>query len=279
MAKKELVIKRRLKFGVEIEIIEGNYTRAQIAQAIRAKGIEAYEEGYNHTTRSYWKVITDSSCGYEVVSPVLYGEEGLHQLEKVCEALNEVGCNVDVRCGLHVHHDIGDLSLEQIKNIFRLYYKHAQAIEQILPKSRRVGARGYAKPLDEWFMENLVERAETISDLDSRISSRYWALNFTSYAKYGTIEFRQHSGTTEYDKIKNWVLLTHKMIERAEGRKVRQKSQSRIAKCNNPKDGYVHRAYDLYLELGINATDVANFYKMRSKNFRTKEGQMWRRGQ
>lgn len=279
MAKKDLVLQRRLKFGIEIEVIDGNYTREQIAQAIRNKGVEAYEEGYNHTTRTYWKVITDSSCGYEVVSPVLYGLEGLNELQKVCEALNEVRCVVDIRCGLHVHHDINDLSLEQIKNIYRVYHKHAEAIEQILPKSRRLGARGYAKSLDAWMM-NIIEQAQTMNELRNYLTDRYWALNFTSYTKYGTIEFRQHSGTIEFEKIANWVLLTHKIIERAtSGKKVRKKSQARLEKCNNPKDGYIHRAYDLYTELGINATKVADFYKKRSRNFRTKEGGMWKKGQ
>lgn len=279
MAKKDLVLQRRLKFGIEIEVIVGNYTREQIAQAIRNKGVEAYEEGYNHTTRNYWKVITDSSCGYEVVSPVLYGIEGLNELQKVCEALNEVGCEVDIRCGLHVHHDINDLNLEQIKNIYRIYHKHAEAIEQILPKSRRLGARGYAKPLDNWMM-HLIEQAQLISALQYNLTDRYWALNFTSYTKYGTIEFRQHSGTIDFDKMKNWVLLTHKIVERAtSGKKVREKSQSRLEKCNNPKDGYIHRAYDLYTELNINGTEVADFYKKRSRDFRIKEGGMWKKGQ
>lgn len=279
MAKKDLVLQRRLKFGIEIEVLEGNYTREQIAQAIRNKGVEAYEEGYNHLTRAYWKVITDSSCGYEVVSPVLYGLEGLNELQKVCEALNEVGCEVDMRCGLHVHHDIDDLNLEQIKNIYRIYDKHGEAIEQILPKSRRLGARGYAKVLDYRIM-SIIEQVQTINELRNYLTDRYWTLNFTSYTKYGTIEFRQHSGTTEFEKMANWVLLTHKIIERAtSGKKVRKKSQARLEKCNNPKDGYIHRAYDLYTELGINATKVADFYKERSRNFRTKEGGMWKKGQ
>jgi len=279
MAKKDLVLQRRLKFGIEIEVNDGKHTREEIAQAIRNKGVEAYEEGYNHCTRNYWKVITDSSCGYEVVSPVLYGMEGLNELQRVCEALKEVGCEVDVSCGLHVHHDITDLSFEQVKNIYKIYYKHAEAIEQILPISRRLGARGYAKSLDIHIM-NLIEQARTIDELRYYLTDRYWALNFTSYTKYGTIEFRQHSGTIEFEKMKNWVLLTHKMIERAtSGKKVKEKSQARLEKCNNPKDGYIHRAYDLYTELGINATEVADFYKERSRNFRTKEGVMWKKGQ
>ena len=50
-------------------------------------------EGYNHTTRPYWKIVTDASVsheGLEIVSPVLKGQDGLNQLEKVLKALNQV---------------------------------------------------------------------------------------------------------------------------------------------------------------------------------------------
>ena len=34
---------------------------------------------------------------------------------------------------------------------------------------------------------------------------RYYKVNVMSYNNHRTIEFRQHSGTTEYEKIKNWI--------------------------------------------------------------------------
>jgi hypothetical protein len=34
--------------------------------------------------------------------------------------------------------------------------------------------------------------------------NRYSAINCTSISKFSTVEIRMHSGTTDFDKIKNW---------------------------------------------------------------------------
>ena len=62
------------RFGVEIEF-KGN--RTEVANQINMLGVACIEEGYNHHTRSHWKIVTDASLGYdnagEVVSPILQG--------------------------------------------------------------------------------------------------------------------------------------------------------------------------------------------------------------
>jgi hypothetical protein len=44
---------------------------------------------------------------------------------------------------------------------------------------------------------------------------RYRALNFNAYAKYGTVEVRQHQGTLNADKIINWVKFGQSVIAAA----------------------------------------------------------------
>ena len=46
---------------------------------------------------------------------------------------------------------------------------------------------------------------------------RYFKLNCQSFFRHGTIEFRHHSGTTDFAKIKNWILFTAIVIEKARG--------------------------------------------------------------
>ena len=71
------------KFGIEIEAY--NCTREKLASELRSAGIDVAVEGYNHTTRNHWKLVTDSSLTgnntFELVSPVLEGEAGLKELE------------------------------------------------------------------------------------------------------------------------------------------------------------------------------------------------------
>ena len=78
-------------FGVEIEFLRPtNVSQQEIAETLTEGGVETIVESYNHQTRPYWKIVTDSSVwtnsstGYkgdnEIVSPILYGTEGLGKL-------------------------------------------------------------------------------------------------------------------------------------------------------------------------------------------------------
>lgn len=217
-------------FGVEIEFTTKGITREAVAKLMNQKGVRAEVDIYNHTTRGHWRLITDSSCGYELVSPILKGREGLRQLELACEALNELGAKVNRKCGLHVHHDINDYSVEDTKNLYATYIKFEKIIDSFLPNSRRGNNNNYCKSLTsinysgrEESALKLLQRTKTMDDIKSLFSTRYLKLNIQSYVKYGTVEFRQHSGTTEYEKIYNWIILTQQMVDNAMVRKVNYK--------------------------------------------------------
>lgn len=204
-------------FGVEIEFTTA--TREEVARLMNAKGVSAYVEGYNHSTKNHWKVITDSSCGYELVSPPLKGREGMEQLRKACEALKEAGAKVDRRCGLHVHHDINDYNAKQIANIFAIYIKLETTIDTLVPNSRRANNNRFCGSLfagtTQQNILNKLKEVNSLDDIKNIWHTRYVKVNFQSYVKYGTIEFRQHSGSTEFDKIYNWILLTQQIVDMA----------------------------------------------------------------
>lgn len=46
-------------FGIEIEAY--GCTRAELLSELRAAGISVKDERYNHTTRTHWKIVSDSS--------------------------------------------------------------------------------------------------------------------------------------------------------------------------------------------------------------------------
>lgn len=204
-------------FGVEIEF-QGS--REEVARLMNLKGVNTEVEEYNHTTKGYWKLVTDAFCGYELVSPILKGREGLRQLKIACEALNEAGVTVDRRCGLHVHHDVNDYSVKQITNIFALYVKLEETIDTLMPQSRRRNNNTYCQSLFGYRSQqdilNRLKEVKVIEDIGNIWSSRYVKVNFQSYIKYGTIEFRQHSGTIEFEKMYNWILITQQIVERAQ---------------------------------------------------------------
>lgn len=263
-------------FGVELEFLDRDVSRSAIAMALQDEGIKAYNESYNHHTVDYWKVITDSSCGNEIVSPVLQGREGLEELRKVCMVLNRLGCKVNKECGLHIHHHAADLNTKNFQNLFCLYSKYEKLIDRLHPRNRRDDNNYYCSPLnknDAFYgtYEDLalrIKSCKTVRDLQNLFSTRYLKLNIQSFSKYGTLEFRQHAGTLDYEQIQNWILFTQLMVERSKF--------SMITK--------VEREYDhlgcLYNMLGISRTitctsemfQMGKYYRAREKNLRTSRG-------
>ena len=123
---------KQATFGVEIEPADHN--EREIAQALNAAGIPTLCNGYNHTdSHSNWKVVPDGSCGAEIVSPILKGEEGLQQVREVCAVLNQIGCRVNRSTGVHVHHGFVNGTFAQMRSILFLYAKLQPYINAMLP--------------------------------------------------------------------------------------------------------------------------------------------------
>lgn len=200
------------KFGIEIEAY--NCTREKLASELRAAGIDVAVEGYNHTTRNHWKLVTDASLTgnntFELVSPVLEGEAGLKELEKVCWVLEFCDVKVNDSCGLHIHMDAADFDLQTWKNL-ALSYKHLErVIDSFMPQSRRQNY--YCKGLSSISAAD-IQAAQSIADLQAAFgNNRYRKVNLEAYARHRTVEFRQHSGTTNFTKMENWIRFLNGLI-------------------------------------------------------------------
>ena len=227
--------------GVEIEtIVPSPLRRAPhgptviaraITQAFEDAGISqsCYWEGYSHTTQSHWKVVSDGSLdgrGYEVVSPPLNAPAMKAQLIVVCAALQSLGCTIERSTGLHVHHDAADLTAQQIGRAFATYATFQTLFSMMVAPSRRISQ--WSAPLsweritnngtDKFDNDNRGRRAgDSIeAKIHARVNrTRYAAMNIEAIFVHGTIEFRQHQGTLNAEKIMNWILITQSIIESA----------------------------------------------------------------
>lgn len=198
---------RARRFGIEIEFTARDI-QALIDNAARS-GLTVVYEGYNHEVRPHWKIVTDSSCGYELVSPPLENcEASFEQVRKACKALHAANARVDMRCGLHIHIEAPQLSADEARAIVASYSKNQNVINSFLARSRR--ASSFAT---SWNSNELVaiQRAQSVAEIaaiNSRLNghrARYKAVSVQPFSRYGTIEFRQHQGTNNADKISNWV--------------------------------------------------------------------------
>lgn len=197
-------------FGVEIELI--GLSTSQATDALTDAGIEVYNAGYTHSvSRTTWKVVTDGSVGSrgcEVVSPILVGEDGVAQVKRVMNALAGAGAGVNRACGLHVHIDAHGLSAPEILTIVARYGRYEMEIDAFMPPSRRGFANSYCQPV-----ANLRLRGSTPREAARSMRGRYYKVNLQSFIKYGTIEFRQHSGTTDAHKAVNWIKFLQAFVE------------------------------------------------------------------
>jgi hypothetical protein len=200
-------------FGIEIEAY--NCTRERLARELTAAGINVQIEGYNHTDHTdHWKLVTDSSlCGnnpFELVSPILHGEQGLEELEKVCWVLDLCNAKVNDTCGLHVHMDAAEFDLTTWKNLILTYKRLEGVIDNFMPRSRRNNS--YSKSLAT-ISERDIRGAHDISDLRVAFQhNRYHKVNLEAYVRHRTVEFRQHGGSTNFTKMSAWVHFLAKMI-------------------------------------------------------------------
>ncbi|WP_300907716.1 amidoligase family protein [uncultured Desulfovibrio sp.] len=200
------------KFGIELEIV--GITRQVALRALRAVGINVQDESYNHTTRGHWKLVSDSSVrdGFEVVSPILQGEAGIEEAMTVAEALSDAGATVNRSCGFHVHFDAADLNAADVKIIVNRYAAHEAEIDAFMPPSRRGNTNTYCESVTS-FLNRRFNEARTINELAAAQPGRYFKVNLQSYRRHGTLEFRQHSGTVNANKVANWVRFLGEFIE------------------------------------------------------------------
>lgn len=209
---------RGRRFGVEIEFecgdspYEQSLDSAVIASALYDAGIDCYDGGYTHTVMDEWKIVPDSSVvtGWELVSPPLTWDQR-DQITVVCEVLADLGARATSRCGLHVHHEVRDLSLAQIKQLYRYWHDLQPLTDRFVAEWRRDGDWcEHLTSLDLQVMEQQVQRIGHLVYFD-----RYKALNVTCFASYGTVEVRQHEGTLDAAEILAWVAYGQALITAA----------------------------------------------------------------
>jgi len=163
-------------------------------------------------------------------------------LTSVCRVLNRLGCRINSSCGLHVHVGIyplevdqpshqwtadsiakkertgryytGGLEVEPINAVvwYDVLYRYSRQqvlINRILPPSR-TGNR-YCYPTHIEAFDNLEANNATIESVRALTRGKFSAINFETWSR-GTVEFRQHSGTIEAEKIMTWCKLIRTIV-------------------------------------------------------------------
>jgi hypothetical protein len=208
-------------FGVELEIVHGEQPVGfigRVTRALRDAGLARQtidQQHYGANDYGTWQINRDSSvhrngfAGGEVVSRILPATEaGFTELAQACDLIAGAGATVNRTCGMHVHVDVRDLSVDEIRNVVIAYMRFQGEIDTVVPRSRR-GSNQYCRHLSSSYvsLDDMITRlewAQSVSSLDYRMGGKYRVLNLSKFAYTGTIEFRQHSGTVEAAKAVAW---------------------------------------------------------------------------
>ena len=189
-----------MRFGIEMETISKlniNDLTRKISEILPGK-IDENTHAYHAHNMRLWGIEVDGSIhgdinfhyGAEIITPPLKIHE-LGDLRKVLESLKG-NINANQTCGLHVHVEIEDV--ETLKKVLRIWRKFEDEILASFPLSRRNNR--YCKKI----------KSLTLQRMLTTQYNRYYQVNCQKWPYTGTIEFRGHSGTVNYNKIKRWLL-------------------------------------------------------------------------
>jgi hypothetical protein len=228
-------------FGIELELTTSSeVTPSDVAEildkATRIPVVNMMDDfGRAKVTTDVWRLMKDVSitcpignadCNkFELVSPILRGGDGLSEVHRVVRALNRIACvQVGKSMGFHVHIDVGGLSHRQLVKVCQNFIKYERAMDSFMPPSRRDDNESiYCKSNKHAVLgpdasrmerykaiaacETYEELANVMNPNEDPDKRRYYKLNLQNLVtgRQPTVEFRQHSSTSDVLKIKNWV--------------------------------------------------------------------------
>tara|TARA_R100000388_G_scaffold94502_1_gene81989 strand:+ start:11662 stop:12741 length:1080 start_codon:yes stop_codon:yes gene_type:complete len=232
---------RRMRNGLRplwvTDLTSDNYDGSRIFGYGESKKLKTRckEDNDHHV----WIAAQDSSIanhagrgiGHEIVSPILYGRQGLNQLKRIMKALKRAGAQVNKSCGFHI----------------------TVGVKSSSARARRMGAANLAQRIGrivdayDWFYEGAFCRLVSASRRRGAPSATYYGgagihytgrvpntfgtgkkSHYQQMLRYGVgrgavnlqkvneaaslIEFRQHNGSLNGDKIINFALLLNKLV-------------------------------------------------------------------
>jgi hypothetical protein len=136
---------------------------------------------------------------------------------------------------MHVHVGARNENLDFFKNLVKLYARFEEALDSIMPPSRRGNEAYYARTLKRT-TQAAIDAANSVNQLSRAVwqssgasQPRYHKVNLEAFAKHGTVEFRQHSGTVEAGRATNWIYTCLQLVASAKEGKIGVGSAARIA--------------------------------------------------
>ena len=255
------------KFGVEIEFT--GITRRRASEIVRDYlGGTIEQIGDYYDTKAIitpdgrkWKVMYDGSIktervniesgatsdkySCELVTPILTYDEDIETLQEIVRRLRKAGAKANSSCGIHIHLNGADHSVQSIKNFINIIASKNNLLYKaldILPERAR-----FCKKLDS----NLIQRfhntrIKSMKDLENiwyegyygsrdthYHTSRYHFLNLHSFFTGNhTVELRGFNSTLHAGKVRTYIVLALAINHQALTQRTAQLSKPQVNDVN-----------------------------------------------
>lgn len=183
-----------------------------------------YHANNDHT---HWRVSYDSSCGWEIVSPILVNASGFAELVRVATAVDELVQSSQTLCanfctGLHITLATR-LDTRERRNGFAARVSRLEpGLFTLVSPSRLflpIGSWAYVRRKRNFYCAPLreIRQFRARRSFTGRMPfSRYHSVNLTRLGNpYQLLEVRMHNGTTDYRKIVPWIALWMQIFNRS----------------------------------------------------------------
>ena len=246
------------RIGVEIECVvpiigvgDNHDVQTLLASILSRQGIRTIARSYTHRPLpdDYQMAIEhDVSLEDENRYPGLrWSKVEVKTAPMTWQALNQVlpatldvirycGARVNRSCGLHVHHHVPEIGRQPLiaRNLQHLWWRFHHVLYGLVAPSRVTNRYCYPPQQADATQYDRCRTYPQLCDVLAGVS-RYNGLNLVNLAVPSrlTVEWRIHSGTTDYDKIRAWVLSTQRWVEHAVQRSIHHRSEP----VPNTRDG------------------------------------------
>lgn len=225
----------------------------------------------------------------EVITPPASAHRLEYYIDNATKALHNNNYGVNSSCGLHIHIDGEDILKQPSKTIklFNTYYVVEPIIFAMLPKSRQESDWCYplSKNIDIQEFRKIVKATKTkdqyylykkwykINDIQKikdekghknpNYGSRYYGFNLHALLSLGHLELRYHNGTTNANKIKNWILFNLHLVNWA----LKNYRKLTLDVINNITD--IDKKINIFLRIFNVPKDLQEYVLARVSRFKT----------
>ena len=236
------------KFGIEIELTSHDFVstltwkhkewrgRAGVILALLREALgesRVYSTIQHSSQQEYlrWQVVYDESVGWEIISPILSGREGIEELMTVMVLMKDFrsfGFVINSSTGMHIHLSWKESILATKKLLHWWRYLEPSMATLVHPSRVFAHHRGYfsktynnfyCMPLSQLTDGHSIQRADDVIDLCSDIS-RQTSINPHSIIHKRSVEFRFFESTSDPMLAMIWLSLCQQIACLAKDMKI-----------------------------------------------------------